>query len=120
MKAINVSKRSVTNKGVWAVNLDFWSSTYAVERHAVDAFQQRPRLSLLPVAIMLTKHWLPLIDLTKKQSAVTIFNVQHAILRYGAFRLRAPELKRAFARCVQQNASLSSSFNLTFYLEADL
>lgn len=78
-----------------------------------------PSISLLPLASMLTKDCLPLIDLANKQSAVIIVNVQHAILRYGAFRLRAPELKRAFDRCVQQNVSSSFPFKMTFYVKAD-
>lgn len=48
---------------------------------------------------MFSKDCLPLIDLAIKQNST----LRHALLKYGAFRLRAPEVKKAFAQGVLHN-----------------
>ena len=55
---------------------------------------------------MFTKDCLPLLDLTRKQTPTTIVRLQHALLKYGAFRLSAPELKRALAGGILPDVSL--------------
>lgn len=40
---------------------------------------------------------LPIIDLSAKQDPATVENLRHALRKYGAFRLWAPELKQAVA-----------------------
>jgi hypothetical protein len=40
---------------------------------------------------------LPIIDLSAMQDPATVGNLRHALRKYGAFRLWAPELKQAVA-----------------------
>lgn len=48
---------------------------------------------------MSTQESLPLIDLTPKaQNVANLLMLQHGFRRWGAFRLLAPGIKRAFAQ----------------------
>ncbi|KAJ5812312.1 hypothetical protein N7474_008613 [Penicillium riverlandense] len=53
---------------------------------------------------MLTKDCLPLLDLDEMQNPATILSLRLALLKYGAFRLRAPELNKAFTQGILYNA----------------
>ncbi|KAJ5610287.1 hypothetical protein N7510_007006 [Penicillium lagena] len=53
---------------------------------------------------MLTKDCLPLFDLAEMQNPTTISNLRLALLKYGAFVLRAPELNKAFAQGILHTA----------------
>lgn len=66
---------------------------------------------------MLTKDCLPLLDLAKMQSPTTISSLRLALLKYGAFRLRAPKLEKAFAQGILHTVNLyfnCSKFKPTF------
>ncbi|KAJ5167008.1 uncharacterized protein N7482_005789 [Penicillium canariense] len=66
---------------------------------------------------MSTTDGLPLLDLTGNQDPSTISTLQKALLRYGAFRLWAPELKRAYSPDLLQNAR--AFFQLPLYVKGE-
>lgn len=57
---------------------------------------------------------IPLLDLSRNIDPATITSIQNALLRYGVFRLWAPDLKSAHTLELQKNVSTSLFSNLTF------
>jgi hypothetical protein len=49
---------------------------------------------------------LALLDLSGNRDPATTTNLREALLRYGAFRLRAPELKKAYCPKLRRNVSI--------------
>lgn len=49
---------------------------------------------------------LPLLDLSGNRDPATITNLREALLRYGAFRFWAPDLKEAYTLELRQNVNI--------------